>query len=51
MAQATVKVKMPCTTGLDPEENKQTLQQELATELTTVAPNTIQEDFLQAESL
>jgi len=34
------------TTGLDPEDNQQTLQQESATELTTVVPITIQEDFL-----
>jgi len=34
-------------TGLDPEDNQQTLQQELATELATVVPITIQEDFLQ----
>jgi len=34
------------TTGLDPEDNQQTLQQESATELTTVVPITMQEDFL-----
>ena len=34
-------------TGLDPEDNQQTLQQESATELTTVVPITIQEDFLR----
>jgi len=35
------------TTGLDPEDNQQTLQQEPVTELATVVPITIQEDFLQ----
>jgi len=35
------------TTGLGPEDNQQTLQQESATELATVAPITIQENFLQ----
>jgi len=34
------------TTGLDPEDNQQTLQQESVTELATVVPITIQEDFL-----
>jgi len=34
-------------TKLDPEDNKQTLQQESVTKLTTVVPITIQEDFLQ----
>jgi len=35
------------TTGLDPEENQQTLQQKSATEFATVVPITMQEDFLQ----
>jgi len=35
------------TTGLDPEDNQQTLQQESATALATVVLITIQEDFLQ----
>jgi len=35
------------TTRLDPEDNQQTLQQESATELATVVPITIQEDFLR----
>jgi len=35
------------TTGLDPEGNQQTLQQESATELATVVSITMQEDFLQ----
>jgi len=34
------------TTGLDAEDNQKTLQQESATELTTVVTITIQEDFL-----
>jgi len=34
------------TTRLDPEDNQQTLQQESVTELTTVVPISIQEDFL-----
>jgi len=33
------------TTRLDPEDNQQTLQQESATELTTVVPIAIQEDL------
>jgi len=33
-------------TGLDPENNQQTLQQQSATELATVVPITIPEDFL-----
>jgi len=33
-------------TGLEPEDNQQTLQQESATELATVVPITIQKDFL-----
>jgi len=35
------------TTRLDPEDNQQTLQLESATELATLVPITIQEDFLQ----
>jgi len=35
------------TTGLDPEDNQQTLQPESATELATVVPITMQEDFLR----
>jgi len=35
------------TTGLDAENNQQTLQQESVTELTTVVTITIQEDFLR----
>jgi len=38
-------------TGLDPEDNQQTLQQESVTELVTVVPITIQEDFLWAGPL
>jgi len=34
------------TTGLDPEDNQQALQQESATELATLVPITMQEDFL-----
>jgi len=34
------------TTGLDPEDNQQTLQQESVTELATVVPIAIQEGFL-----
>jgi len=34
-------------TGLDAEDNQQTSQQESATELATVIPITIQEDFLR----
>jgi len=34
-------------TGLDPEDNKQTLQQEAVIELATVVSITMQEDFLQ----
>jgi len=33
------------TNGLDPEDNQQTLQQESTTELATVVPITMQEDF------
>jgi len=34
------------TTGLDAEDNQQTSQQDSVSELTTVVPITIQEDFL-----
>jgi len=46
MAQTMAKVD-DATTGLDPKDNQQTLQQELATELATVVPITTQEDFLR----
>jgi len=37
--------------GLDPGDNQQTLQQESVTELATMVPITIQEDFLWAGPL
>jgi len=48
MAQTTAKALQSdnATTRLDPEDNQQTSQQESATELATVVPITIQEDFL-----
>jgi len=39
MAQTMAKVHDNATTGLDPEDNQQTLQQESANKLATVVPN------------